>query len=668
VRVHYDELGVDGSGDVVARGLRTESASGEWVLTAEVAYLSRSGAMRLEKPVMRLSEDVPGQRRQPREIVVRADRGWRKGKDEEGREDPEIRLEGNVLVESRAEGETIALRCSNLVWNDETGHAAIRGPVEIAAQLSNGRYTGSGEDAEADIRAHRVRILRSIHLVLSGGIELLPSEKAKAGNGKPEGASTHIVCRGPLEADGLERKISLAGPVDIARGGDKLRARQLALYLTGERENPIGEMEAIGDVRLTGAELSMSCDRLRRTAGDQFVLMGNPATLKRGKSVFEAGEIRLSPVTKKLSVRAPGNLSHQLPGEDADPQTVAVSWSHAMDYDPEAGQAFFHGDVRVTRAGRSINCDRFVLVLDPDSGDVKSMIAQNRVRARIGEGEARGDVITYEAAGDRLTLEGRPRARLTRKDSVVAAPKIHVLQAEGVIRCEGAGFLELAAAADGPRPGPGKGKGKKRITWSKGMSYADREGRASFAGEVRLEDAGLKLDAGDVEVRFTEEREIKTLACTGAGTLTVRAPAATGGRPVSERRIHWQKRMTYRAGERTAEFRGKVRLVDGGQVLEAEALDVAFTPEHRLQMLSCPGSGKLVAVVKDGDGAAGSRTVAWKGNMRFDRMGGTAVFRDDVTYSDPDYTLRADVVRTKVSEAGELRSFEGEGNVRFEAE
>ncbi len=658
-RIRYEDIDIDSSGDVRAEGVRIEGSSGEWVLNAKVAYLSKSGAMRLEEPVMRLSEEAQGTRREGREIAVRADRGRRKGKDEEGRDHPEIHLEGNVLVESRSKGETVSLRCSNLVWNDETGRVAVKGPVEIAAQMSSGRYTGSGEDAEADIRAHRIRILRSVHLVLSGGVELLPA--AKPANAKSESVATHVVCRGPLDVDGLEGKISLAGPVDIARGGEKLRAQELTLFLTGDTENPIGEIVAVGDVRLAGAELSMTCDRLGSATREEIVLTGKPATLKRGQSAFEADEIRLFPAAKKLSVRGPGRLSHEPAETDADGGAVAVAWSRAMDYDPEAGQAFIVGDVHVTRGGGDITCGRLVLTLDAETGGIKSMVAQKGVRAQTGEGEALGDVLTYDATGDHLTLEGQPQAKLTREDGVIAAPKIHLKQTKGVIRCEGAGYLELAAGEDADAQ-------PKKIIWLKSMSYADKEGRASFAGEVHLGIGDFRLDADDVEVRFTEEREVKALGCTGEGTLTVKASASADGQAPAERRIRWRKQMTYDSGERTAEFRGTVRLVDGGQTLEAEALDVAFTPEHELQALSCPGSGKLVAVVKDEKAGSGKRSIGWKGSMRFDRASGAAVFRDDVAYEAADYTLRADVVKTTISESGELKAVGGEGDVRLDAE
>jgi len=611
----YERISVTTGGDVIIDGLRSEGA--DWLLTARRAYREASGQIRMEAPCLSFREKpAAGTVRAARQVTIYADRGMRASE-----RDPEIRLEQNVVVQSRTEGESITLRCGNLVWDDRTGRATIGGHLEVAAEVEGNQYFGSGEDATAEVRVDRLRIERAVHLVLTGEAGVLPQLGGGQGRTPPEGEATrtHVFCAGPLLADGNAQTARLLGGVNISRGADRLRADRLTVFQrrTGAAGLPgrttgqpaasdagakpprtqappaVAEFEAEGNVELVSNTMAAECDTMRRDQNGKVTLLGRPARqgqppqsarIRQERSEFEATAIEMTPAGI-VTINAPGRITIRESQGDGE---STVIWGGRMEYDRERGRAFFHGGIQAIQPQREIRAQRLTLTLAPESGDVQLLVAEGEAEAKTEQGLAKARVLTFDVGNDALTLEGQPLARLDQGERFVEGPRLRIDRADGIMRCEGAGRLvnrgvDASAPVAQARPG--------EIVWAERMEYDEKRESAKFRGKVVLAEPDRILRADSLDVTFGEERRVKAMRCDGPGSLTGRGAArGTAAGAAGERNIVWQKRMDYAETEHTARFEGTVVFTEPGRGMRADVIDAKFDAEGGLQSLAGQGN------------------------------------------------------------------------------
>lgn len=480
------------------------------------------------------------------------------------RETREARLEGDVVL--RGPGPT-ELATAGVDLRQRGELLVSTAPVRFAYQDLVGR-------------ADRLRVFRPDDLyVLAGDVRVESREGIEPATRL---TSQQLVFERP------RHQVRAEGAVEIARGGDLLRAFRVAAYLDEQDEQMI-YVRARGDV--SGRVAAEDGGRRRPvTYHAQAVSL-----LRDPQGVPQSGELegaRGRPV--RIDAPTPDGTVQRLSAGFAtvgfrDGQMASAEAFNA----PRLVELAPGGGRRVLR---ELSGRRLEAAFGPD-GRLSTMRADESVRYRDEKLRAAADRARFDLATGKGTLTGDP-VHLSTDRGEVYTPSAEYHQESGLVEAhEGVRALIEEAAEMGLGGTPfAEGEGPVRVEAREGFFRDDPRG-VLFRGEVRawqgknllLSDELRGDQPGTAAERLTASGSVRTVWVPEEEEARPRPAEPAGGGPLEVT----SRTLRYAKADRELIYEGEVRAEQDQRFLECRRLVVELSAEGEAERMTCTGAARL---------------------------------------------------------------------------
>ncbi|MBI3932011.1 MAG: LPS export ABC transporter periplasmic protein LptC [Acidobacteria bacterium] len=319
---------------------------------------------------------------------------------------------GDVRVRTRDGGE---LETDSLVYRGDRGFARTEAPLRFRRKDVSGSAVGA------------------LHAADEGRVELLSDVVLRVEDQKAPALEIHSD-RAVLERE--EGLLRFQGSVEARQGEDVLTAKELSLAFSTEDESLLGFL-ATGDTEL-------------RT-GEGRLLPGATVTGQgRGPRILKAQRLDVTfrpDRTVKVAMAGPDAELVLMPGpgEPRERRRLAARFL-TFRFDDLGRLAEVEGlrdSVLISEPlpppggfGRRLTCKSFTAVLEPETGQVKTVDFRRDVEITQGTRKAAADSAWYQAERNRLTLEKGPRITDSADGSRLVARVIHMATDSGDVTAQ----------------------------------------------------------------------------------------------------------------------------------------------------------------------------------------------------------------------------------------
>lgn len=503
--------------------------------------------------------------------------------------DSRIELEG-VTLELFRDGEPYRVRARNGVYDSETQASRLEGGVEISGG-DGFRLRTSAVDLSEGGR----------ELVSSGPVELgqLGKMSGEAAGMRLDFAADRFVLEGPTRMRGrpsgdapavdlaasrivIERRhraVRAEGNVVLVRGGERIAAQQLALYLAEDEETP-RTVQAKWEVegRLESPETSGASAPVEFSAKEANLdFEGAPARPARITLEAERGS------QVRLIAPGPENLRREIAA-----RYLVATLGEGRLVAAQGFQPVYFAEYRADSPDRPLRTGQ----ADQVEAEFDATGHPTRLTF-VGHVSFRDEKI--RGAGERgfIDLE-RGRAELFGEKVVVSSergeltgPHLAWDRATGLVTADGgiqarldpAGASLLAGAQAGAR-GPVRVEAQEAILQERPRGFV-------FRGRVQAWQGESVLLADQLRGEEAEQR----LSAAG-GVKTIWREAATAGTAPRQTEITAET-LAYRRQERTIVYQGAVRMAQDGRTLTADELVNQLGPDDKIQRTVASGALRL---------------------------------------------------------------------------
>lgn len=218
------------------------------------------------------------------------------------------------------------------------------------------------------------------------------------------------------------------GEAQSKEGGDAVKHKVLAFNLEGLNDKGAKKWDVKGESAEAISENEVKLDNIVAKAygeeaqavitADQGVYDKSRNNVKLQKNVkatiestggFNGGFGDVSG-TPQGGATAPSGGAKSGSGKAADAKsTTVITCDGEVQFDYEKNVAFFTKNVHVDSADGSIIAEKITVNLDPETRQVKDIVAEGNVRIKRGENMTYSEKATYDAVSKKVSLAGRPK-------------------------------------------------------------------------------------------------------------------------------------------------------------------------------------------------------------------------------------------------------------------
>lgn len=569
----------------------------------------------------------------------------------DGLDSPRIVMKGNVIIEmdrKTVDGEPVEsgiLLTEEMNWDRSQIRGSAPGAVEMDYTDGDTRFSMSGEELELDMRVNNLRLERDVLINIAGNAGFMESGEAD------DDLPTIVTCDGPFIAEEMTGKAVFEKNIHVEYGEQSLIADMLTVWrATGDEEAIVGEWRAAGNVRLSATGMLVTGKEIARGADGTMRLAGNSnGSVKMEGLEIESPTIIMHMQQGQIIAPEKGRLVMDALEEDGEP--IIAVWGGNMEFDQQAGKAYFTREVHVTGMDMDIKSDALTLWVDPETQEPLRMFAEGNVEMVMPQGTARGNTVMMNLKEQTLELKGRPEATLEMDETRIEGREIIAGMDTEEVSVNGRGRLIVAPAE--------AEKETIDASWVGGMDFDRNSGKAELRRGVRLitEDSNVKCE--ELELWMTEDRndvdrilarrnvEITTPEGTGAASRVAYSMA--------------QKRIEMFGDEEDATFEHAGNIIVAKNItMDGESGELTSN-EPGILRRGDEGSG---------DGMFERAEITWARSMFFDTNAGKGRFVGDVQMTDAERELFSDSLDLKISDGEErgLESITAVGGVRLDWE
>ena len=336
--------------------------------------------------------------------------------------------------------------------------------------------------------------------------------------------------------------------------------------------------------------------------------------------------------------------------EEGGTEPAVVRCDGRASLDEIAGLVELRDNVRVRQTGAELEADLLTLELDPETRELREVVAAGDVRFTAADGglTGSGDRLARRVADDAIELTGDPHCELTYRGATLRAPRL-AMRGERV-ESWGAGEMETEVS-DGDEEVRRRRVG---VSWEGRMEFSREDRRAEFRRGVVFQDGENRLASRDLTVRFDEAGEDPE-SVEAVGDVRFEFPEGVGS---GDRLVLDAATSTLRLFGRPATLeRGEQRFT-GDELIVEDGGDVVHT--------SKPGT--IVAVLddrlgEDPDDALGANVgrveASWSRSMRYVAQEATLRLAGDVRIEGEEGVLEGEAVT--LNQERRAVTVEGEG-------
>ena len=525
-----------------------------------------------------------------------------------------VELDG-VVLELFRDGEPYQVRAQSGVYDSETQASQLQGGVEIRGGDGFSMTTAVVELAEGgrelvsrgpvQLRQGRALSGEAAALRLDFGADRYVLEGPTHLRSAPTTDAPGVdLSASKIVVDRRQHAVRAQGGVVLVRGGDRIQAQQLALFLAADDETPRSvqaRWEVEGRLESPGGQPS---------AGD-VEFRAKEATLD-----FEGAPAR--PTRIALEADGGGQVQLMAPGPAGIRREIAARYlvatlSEGRLASAQGFQPVFFSEYPVgapERPLRTGQADQVEAEFDAEGSPARLSFV-GRVAFRDARLQGTGERGFFDLERGRAELFGK-RVVVTSDRGELTGPhlawdrKTGLVTADGGIqaRLDPAAASLLAGAQAGAR-GPVRVEAQEAILQERPRGFVFRGRVQAWQGEsVLLAD---QLRGEEVEQRLSAAGNVKTIW----------REAAAAGAPPRQTEITAET-LAYRRQERTIVYQGGVRMRQGERILAADELVNHLGADERVERVVATGSLRLE------DGASGR--VVEAGRAEYDLAARTALF------------------------------------------
>jgi len=599
-------------GEAVLEGVQIrsfQSGQNQWELRAARLRGRESERSILEDVRISFSYTADGERSQG---TVTAKEGTYDAQRDEGV------FEGDVVVRTE---DGLELRTESLTYRGERGNAVTPDPVAFRSETMRGTATGLAYNAK----------IGTLILQSDVDVTIVTSSEGEVRVGSDR-----------ARVQERQGRILFENAVRATRGDDVLTAERMSVY--GSREQ-VRSIRAVKDVdlrlgvgSLPGAEAEVAGQGRRRLRAHQLDI-----------EFREDGSLRemVGSYGAELVVE-PG------PGDEPDRRilsgkVLSFRWDEAGRLREVQGQRDTGLKLESTtgeRPERTLSCRRFLVQLDPETGEARTGLFERDVVMTRGRQVGRGNDAVYDGASATFSLRGDPILEDPERGSELVAQTIDFSESGDVEAWEDVRHTIEAEAED--RGGLLEGDGQPAVFRCRSFTYSDRDRRATYVGDPAV------LRRGPDELRAPSIRMIegedgrRRLEAQG-GVATLFHPESDDSEAPADPVEGSAESLVYEEQARTLLYRGTVRLVQG-------ALSTSTPGEALIQLagesraIESVTAGEPVELLEGDRRASGARAI-YRPSLEILELEGPLVVLEDpeqrvegrsLTFNMRDDTIRVD--------------------------